>query len=142
VTDSLQGQAPTDTVLVVAPSPDTVKSIGAALVGAGYKIEVIQEGDLRSVMSRPNDACLALVVSAGFGVSHPQTDAVCSLLKLRKPTVPLIVLGPDVLESKLRLFALGADDYVVDSLDRTELLARIRSLIKKRRLSSTNPTCR
>jgi DNA-binding response OmpR family regulator len=138
VTDTLQSQVPTDTILIVAPSTGTEKSVCAALLSAGYRIEVIQESDVRSVTSQREDACLALVITAHAGLSHSQTNELCSVLRLREPTLPLIVLGPDVLSVKFRFFTLGVDDYVVDSSDRTELLAHIRALIRKRRFLSPN----
>ena len=44
------------------------------------------------------------------------------------PLVPLMVVGPNDIEAKVRLFELGADDYVVEPFDQTEFLARIKSL--------------
>jgi len=128
-------------LLVIVPNLDSVKNLSDALRSAGYQIQVIQERDVRLAAFSP-DPCVAIVVIPATGDPHSQTDDVCSALERQRPTLPIMVLGPDVLAVKLRLFALGVDDYVVDSLDRLELLARIRSLIRKRRLSSSDSACR
>jgi DNA-binding response OmpR family regulator len=39
-----------------------------------------------------------------------------------------MVVGPNDIEAKVRLFELGADDYVVKPFDQAEFLARIKSL--------------
>jgi len=45
--------------------------------------------------------------------------------------LPFIVVGPDDIEAKVRLFKVEADDYVVEPFDRTEFLARVSSLIRR-----------
>ena len=42
-----------------------------------------------------------------------------------------MVVGPNDIEAKVRLFELGADDYVVEPFDQTEFLARIKSLVHR-----------
>ena len=56
---------------------------------------------------------------------------ICSAIRSAAPTLPLIVVGPDDVETKVRLFKVEADDYVVEPFDRTEFLARVSSLIRR-----------
>jgi DNA-binding response OmpR family regulator len=44
------------------------------------------------------------------------------------PRLPQIVVGPNDIEAKVRLFELGADDHVVEPFDPVEFRARIKSL--------------
>ena len=78
------------------------------------------------------DLQLAFVVTSN---APCRTEEICSAIRRERPTLPIIVLGPDVAPIKLKLFALGVDDYVLDSFDRLELLARIKSLIRRHWLS-------
>lgn len=63
---------------------------------------------------------------------------ICSAIRCAAPSPPLIVVGPDDLEAKVRLLTLGADDYIVDPFDRTEFLVRIRSWIRRMRTVLSN----
>jgi DNA-binding response OmpR family regulator len=57
---------------------------------------------------------------------------ICSAIRDDCPDIPIMVVGPNDLESKVRLFKIGADDYLVDPVDQKEFLARIRVLIRRR----------
>lgn len=50
------------------------------------------------------------------------------------PVVPVIVLGPDIdVETKVTLFELGVDDYMVLPFDLLEMLARVRAASRRSR---------
>jgi two-component system phosphate regulon response regulator OmpR len=58
-------------------------------------------------------------------------------IRQSSPAVPVIVLGPDIdVESKVTLFELGADDYMVQPFDSLEMLARLRAVIRRSRWMS------
>jgi len=61
-----------------------------------------------------------------------QLCEICSAFRRAAPTLPLVVVGPNDLEAKVKLFELGVDDYVVESFDHKEFLARIKSIIRRR----------
>jgi DNA-binding response OmpR family regulator len=51
--------------------------------------------------------------------------------------VPVTVLGPDIdVQTKVTLFELGADDYMVQPFDSLEMLARLRAVIRRSRWMS------
>jgi hypothetical protein len=45
---------------------------------------------------------------------------ICSSLRRAAPNLPVIVVGPNDVEAKVKLFKLGADDYVVEPFDRRD----------------------
>ncbi len=55
------------------------------------------------------------------------------LLQLRVACIetPVIVIGPDNYNSKIKSFGFGADDYLTRSLRYEELVARIRAIIRR-----------
>jgi DNA-binding response OmpR family regulator len=55
----------------------------------------------------------------------------------RVPTLLIVVLGPDDVETKVRLFEIGADAYLVEPLAPAELLATIAALIRTRKRVSS-----
>ena len=112
---------------MVTSNLDSETSLRQILAKAGYQVDVMSE---TSVSSAPlADVQLVLLV---ISLSHGQTDHVCAATKLRRPKLPIIVLGPDVVSTKLQFFDAGADDYLLTPVDGAELVARIKSLIKKR----------
>jgi DNA-binding response OmpR family regulator len=120
-------------ILVVTSNPDLEKGIIEPLQGAGYQVEATSETSV--VLGIPlADVQAVLIVTVE---ASSRTEHVCSTIRLIRPSLPIIVVGPDVAPIKLRLFALGADDYIPRPFDWLELLARIKSLIRKYLLSVT-----
>jgi DNA-binding response OmpR family regulator len=77
---------------------------------------------------------IVLLVASDSGI--PIYD-ICLAIKRKKPILPIIVIGPDDAPTKLRFFSLGADDYVLRSFDRLELVAR-----SNRRFGDARKACR
>ncbi len=75
------------------------------------------------------------VVILDLGLADGEGAEVCRRLR-EMPSigdVPILVLtARDDLNTKVLLFALGADDYVVKPCDPLELVARIHSLLRRR----------
>lgn len=58
--------------------------------------------------------------------------AVCKSVREKKPGIPILILSAlDSLDDKLAGFNIGADDYLVKPFEFTELLARLKSLLKR-----------
>jgi DNA-binding response OmpR family regulator len=107
------------------------ESLSEILQNAGYAIALTSE--LLTGLELP----LADVRAAVFVNSWPywrieQICEICSAFRLAVPTLPLVVIGPNDVEAKVKLFGLGVDDYVVESFDQKEFLARIKSIIRRR----------
>ena len=60
------------------------------------------------------------------------TQNLCAAIMQSAPAVPVIVLGPDIdVTDKVTLFELGADDYIVQPFDSSEMLARLRAAVRR-----------
>jgi len=118
-----------ETILILTTSVGSVREIQETLRRVGYPVEVSVLENLESELS----ADLQIVLLAASELDL-RTQHVCRAIKQKKPDLPVMVIGPDTWPAKLRFFALGADEYLLWSVDRVELLARIRSLIRKKRL--------
>lgn len=96
---------------------------------AGYSV--------RRAMQCPIDLTQALrgvhLVLVPMFDSQVETESYCQHIKGSIPSPPILAVGPDDLCFKLRLFAVGVDDYVLDSCHALEFLARVKSLIRRRR---------
>ena len=123
------------TILVHTLETPQCESLGKLLRSAGYR--VVFTSDVRTgLVLRPAEIRMAVFVNSWPYWRIEQICELCSAFRLAAPNLPLVVVGPDDVEAKVKLFGLGADDYVVEPFDPTEFLARISSIIRRQHSSS------
>lgn len=67
-----------------------------------------------------------------LGLPDISGESVCLVLRQQNIATPILVLsGEGALESKVRLLDDGADDYLTKPFEPSELLARIRALVRR-----------
>jgi len=119
--------------LLVVESDDTVREgIAAVLRDAGYEVSTDHEGGMRRVLTFGPDAVL-------LGTDPPRLDD-CDLLSQIKGStgtqdIPVVVLSPGGSAERIRGMGLGADDVLSVPFDPRELLSRVRSQLRNRRLA-------
>ena len=123
-----------------------VRTILVVASDSGRRLRFPHRGSLSEILRGPGNKVDVTAWAPGIDVpvaamqlailicSKPngQAENICSAIKRAAPKLPLIGLGPDDVGIKVKLFVLGADDYLVDPFEGRELLARIRSLIRRR----------
>jgi two-component system OmpR family response regulator len=115
-------------VLVVEDEPDLAHSLQQALQEEGYAVDIALDGDdgLFKAETWEYDAVvldIMLPLRDGFSVLHKLRDT---------KKVPVLVLtARDAVDDRVRGLDLGADDYLVKPFELSELLARIRALIRR-----------
>lgn len=127
-----QSESTNRTILLFASDTLQGQWLSKLLESAGYRVTTISE--LKAAPKLPlTDAHVVVVLNSR---PHWRIDLVyeiCSSLKQAAPKLPLVVVGPNDVDAKVRLFKIGADDYVVEPFDFNELTARINSLIRRQR---------
>lgn len=121
---------PRASVLVVDDDTQLRIALARALRVAGYDVKVAAAGEeaLESQRHDPADV-LVLDVSMPPGVDGLET---CRRLRARHDTVPVLMLtARDALEDRVTGLDAGADDYLVKPFELTELLARLRALLRR-----------
>jgi putative two-component system response regulator len=121
-------------VLVVDDHRPNLELVEAILVEAGYRVRLAHDGQqaLDAVQAASPD-CIVL------DVMMPRLDGfeVCRRLKADRATraIPVVLLTAlsDV-EDKVTGLEMGADDFLTKPVDAQALLARVRSLIRIKRL--------
>jgi len=121
-------------VLIVDDEPETLKYVGANLKVRGY--DVVTAADGSEALQRADEDVFDLVL---LDITMPGPDgfAVCQALRQRS-TVPIIMLTARGQEKdKVRALDLGADDYITKPFGIDELLARVRSVLRRSQQDTT-----
>jgi two-component system response regulator MprA len=115
-------------ILVIDDDERIAASLRRALVYEGYDVEVAYDGE--SGLTTARDVAPDLVV---LDVMMPGIDGIEMCRRLRESSdVPvLMVTAKDEVPDRVRGLDSGADDYLVKPFAYEELLARVRSLLRR-----------
>jgi two-component system copper resistance phosphate regulon response regulator CusR len=116
-------------LLVVEDEAKTARFLRTGLREAGFVVD--EAGDGQEAIHLARELAFDLIV---LDVMLPKADGWQVLAALRRDGVdtPILVLtAKDAVEDRVKGFDLGADDYLVKPFAFSELLARIRSLLKR-----------
>lgn len=115
-------------VLIVEDEPDLQRILYRSLEEAGYAVDRAGDGEdgLFKALSWDYDAIV-------LDLMLPKLNGWQVLAKLRasKNTPVLILTARDAVLDRVRGLDGGADDYLIKPFERTELLARLRALIRR-----------
>ncbi|EPS0558356.1 response regulator [Enterobacter roggenkampii] len=116
-------------ILLVEDDPMIGEVVTSSLKDNAWAVDWVQNG---------NDACGGLsscqydVILLDLGL--PGKDGMTVLAEIRQKAVPvpvLILTARDALEDRLKGLDGGADDYILKPFEMSELLARIRAVIRR-----------
>lgn len=121
---------PNQTILIVDDEPTNLKLIKAFLMREDYELLTSQSGEEALEIVRETIPDLILL-----DVMMPGIDGfeVCQRLKQKEAfkDVPIImVTALKEKEHKVKAMGVGADDFICKPLDGTELLVRVKSLLR------------
>jgi CheY-like chemotaxis protein len=122
------------TILVVDDNASNAKLLADILTNQGYSVITTDSGG--AALARLDTGAFDLVL---LDVLMPDMNGyeVCAAIRERKGLEPLpvvIVTSLDAREERIRGLEAGADDFLTKPIDRQELLARVRSLLRIKRL--------
>lgn len=116
-------------ILVAEDHPTLARSIAQGLREEGYAVDLTFRGDeALDLASRETYDCIVL------DMMLPGVDGFQIIPTLRRSKVlsPVVCLtARDAMEDRVKGLDLGADDYVVKPFQWSELLARVRALIRR-----------
>ncbi len=115
-------------ILVIEDEPDLLRSLAMALRDEGYAVDTAANGE-DGLFNAESIAYDAVVLD----VMLPKLDGWGVLQRLRKTrkTPVLMLTARDTPRDRVRGLDTGADDYLVKPFDLSELLARLRALIRR-----------
>lgn len=115
-------------VLVVEDEPELLRVLAQALREEGYAVDEAADGPEGAfkATSLEYDAILLDLMLPGMDGWE-----VLARLRKRRPTPVLILTARDAVDDRIRGLDNGADDYVVKPFSLSEVLARVRALIRR-----------
>ncbi|MBK7732235.1 MAG: response regulator transcription factor [Bacteroidales bacterium] len=124
-------------ILIIEDESRVASFIKEGLEEKSYKTVVAYDGITGEEAAMKDDISLVildLIIPGKSGID------VCRSIKAVRPDLPILMLTAlSTTVDKVRGFEAGADDYLVKPFDFPELLARIKSLLKRSR-NSTHQT--
>lgn len=115
--------------LVIEDEPKTAAYLKQGLSEHGFAVQVCADGDdgLYQALTTDNDLII-------LDVMLPKRDGWSVLASLRqqgKQTPVLFLTARDRVHDRVKGLELGADDYLVKPFDFSELLARVRTILRR-----------
>jgi putative two-component system response regulator len=122
-------------LLVVDDNPMNLELLGDLLEQEGYDVVRATNGEqaLDEISRQTFDVVLLDVMMPGLSGYE-----VCEQIKRNEPThlLPVVMITAlDKREDKIRGIAAGADDFIYKPFDRAELLIRVKSYVRTKRLT-------
>jgi two-component system, OmpR family, response regulator MprA len=119
-----------DRLLVVDDEPETSRARQGALASEGFEVIVATDEAKALEVVRDTDVDVAIV-------DLPEPDArgaaLCRRLREARPRLPVLMVGcGGTMVERTGGLAVGADDYLAKPFSLTELLSRVRALLRRR----------
>jgi two-component system OmpR family response regulator len=115
-------------VLIVEDEEELAETVRRAFVEDGFSVDVATDGEsgLFNAQSWAYDAII-------LDLMLPRMGGIDVLKKVRaKSTTPVLILtARDGVEDKVKGLNTGADDYLTKPFQLTELIARVRALVRR-----------
>jgi DNA-binding response OmpR family regulator len=119
-------------ILIVEDEPAISDAVAYALREAGYEVEIADDGAAALERARTRDYDLMVLDLLLPGM--PGLD-VCRTLREESSDLPIVMLTAlDAERERIEGLDLGADDYVTKPFSLAELVSRVRTLLRRRRL--------
>lgn len=115
-------------ILVVEDEPRLLRSLAKALREEGYAVDMAETGDdgLYKAESWDYDVVVLDIMLPGLDGWQ-----VLERLRKQKHTPVLMLTARDTTQDRVRGLDTGADDYLIKPFDLSELLARVRALVRR-----------
>jgi heavy metal response regulator len=116
-------------ILLVEDERNVASFIKKGLEEEFYSVDIAEDGSEGLLLSRTNDYDLVILDIMLPGINGVE---LCKKIRERDRRIPILMLtAVDSIESKVQGLESGADDYLTKPFAFSELLARIRALLRR-----------
>ncbi len=115
-------------ILIIEDDEGIVNVLKRGLTYEGYQVDVAYNGESGLVAARTHHPDLVLLDLMLPGIDGIE---VCQRLRAAADTAILILTARDDIQDRIHGLDSGADDYVIKPFELTELLARVRALLRR-----------
>jgi two-component system, OmpR family, response regulator RegX3 len=124
-------------ILIVEDELAIAEAVGYALRSEGFEVEAVDDGNnaLERARSEPYDLLVLDLMLPGLSGTE-----VCRRLREENPVPILMLTAKDGEVDRVLGLEVGADDYVTKPFSMPELVARVRALLRRRKLDTSEPT--
>jgi DNA-binding response OmpR family regulator len=96
------------------------------LLKANYQVRYANDSGAISIIAIETPSVVLLTQES------VKAQEICSSIRRVAPTMPILVIGRERdMDIKAKLFQAEADDYLLEPFDTAELIARIRSAVRR-----------
>lgn len=116
-------------ILIIEDEPKVVEFLKKGLEEHGYETDVAFDGQIgeRLALKGDHDIIILDVI-----LPYKNGYEVCKAIREKDQSIPILMLTAlDSMDDKIAGFDSGVDDYLVKPFEFVELLARIKSLLKR-----------
>ncbi len=123
-------------ILIIDDDTDLVEFLHQAFIHEGWVCDTAFDGQKGSFMARSNEYdCIILDCT----MPKKNGETVCAEIReIGKHTPILVMSATQTTPTKIQLLNLGADDYIVKPIDYSEIIARIRALVRRPHIIQNN----
>lgn len=116
-------------ILIVEDEKDIGLFLKSSLEQAGFNIDYTESGERGSLLALSNDYDLIIL---DLNIPDKGGYEICRDIRAEGKETPIIILTVETeVGSKVQLLDLGADDYLTKPFSVPELIARIKSLLRR-----------
>lgn len=123
-------------ILLIEDDENIIRSLSLALKTAGYAVDTSVEGERGYFLAQTNNYDLILL---DYNLPKLSGREIIEKLRSEKNNTPILMITvKSELENKIDIFSLGADDYLVKPFALSELMARIRAILRRPKTCLSN----
>ena len=116
-------------ILLVEDHPQLAESVVQALKGAGWTVDLLQDGVAADLALASEEYALAIL---DVGLPRMAGFEVLARLRGRGKTLPVLMLtARGEVKDRVHGLNLGADDYLAKPFELSELEARVKALLRR-----------
>lgn len=120
-----------ETILVV-DSSGTRRELTNLLLHAGFDVRFVVDS---AAAKNLTESAIPSVILLGLDPDEIPPPSTFRGLRRMAPDIPVVVLSSNTdVRTKARLLDEGADDYIEEPFEPLELLARVRSFVRRRKI--------